>query len=156
MNALRTLREARSLTQADLARRAGLHKVHIYRLETGRQPASWAHLSRIADVLGTSADAVLGRGDSPALTQDELSRKDRALLDAMKHHAEQIIGEPVLRLSGGWHHLAEMAWLGDLFRLRDNFPVCAVTDESHEPQPPAPPDWYTGWQSRRQIAKAGG
>lgn len=154
MNALRKLREARGLTQADLARRAGLHEVTISTLERRRLSVHWARLSRLADVLGVTTDAVLGRGDLPALTRDELSRKDRALLDAMKHHAEQLLGPQVLKLVGGWHQLAEMAWLGDLFRMRDDNPVCASRPPS-EPGPAAPADWFTGWQSKRQIARAG-
>lgn len=155
MTALRTLRLARRLSQRELGQRAGVLKDYVSAWEHGRQPLAWGRLSRIADVLNVTTDAVLGRGEPPAATVDALAARDRQLLDAMKHHAEQLLGPQVLRLAGGWHHVAEMAWLGDLFRIRNNFPVCADA-RPEEPQPPAPPEWYTGWQSQRQIAKAGG
>ncbi len=48
---LKSLREERSLTQAELARRAGLLQSHISRLEAGRHSPSMKTLQKLADAL---------------------------------------------------------------------------------------------------------
>lgn len=53
---LRTLREAANLSVAELAERAGLHRVHVHQLEAGKRAPSWATVCRLADALGVKTD----------------------------------------------------------------------------------------------------
>ncbi len=56
---LRELRLAAGLTQAELARRTGIHRPNIARVEAGRQTPSLETLARIANAIGVSTTHVL-------------------------------------------------------------------------------------------------
>lgn len=56
---LRALRVAAGLTQAELARRTGIHRPNIARVEAGRHTPSLETLSRLADAIGVPATRVL-------------------------------------------------------------------------------------------------
>lgn len=66
---LRELRLAASLTQADLAERAGLHLHGLTKLEQGDREPSWATAVALADALGVSCeefrDAANDQADTP-------------------------------------------------------------------------------------------
>jgi transcriptional regulator with XRE-family HTH domain len=68
--AVRQHRVAAGLTQAELAERAGLAFETISRVEGGREPPSLRTAMSLADALGASLDAVVGR------TSAQLSRKE--------------------------------------------------------------------------------
>lgn len=64
---LKAAREARGLTQAELAERAGMAAVHVSHLETGVKPnPAVPTLVRLATALRCSADYLLGLGDGAA------------------------------------------------------------------------------------------
>jgi transcriptional regulator with XRE-family HTH domain len=54
---LRELREAAGLTQAQLAERAGLHKLTVAKLEQGIREPSWATVLVLSDALGLECTA---------------------------------------------------------------------------------------------------
>ena len=56
---LRELRLAAGLTQAELARRTGIHRPNIARVEAGRHTPSLDTLARIANAIGVSTTHVL-------------------------------------------------------------------------------------------------
>ena len=53
---LRVYRDLRGLTQGDLAARAGVNRVTVAEIETGRKQGSVAALRRLADALGIALD----------------------------------------------------------------------------------------------------
>lgn len=53
---LREIRDARGLTQAELAELAGLTRVGLAQLEIGRRSPSWETVVALADALAISAD----------------------------------------------------------------------------------------------------
>lgn len=55
-NALRVYRDFRGLTQAALANTAGVNRVTVAEIETGRKQGSVATLRALADALGVSLD----------------------------------------------------------------------------------------------------
>lgn len=63
--ALRAARERAGLTQVQLAERAGLTQRQISGYEAGENVAGGVILVRLADALGVSTDALLGRGTAP-------------------------------------------------------------------------------------------
>ncbi len=59
--ALKTLREAKGLTQGELAERAGLHRVYVTQLEIGVETnPTLDTLERLAKALGVPASELLG------------------------------------------------------------------------------------------------
>jgi DNA-binding XRE family transcriptional regulator len=56
---LKAFRLAAGLTQAELARRTGIHRPNIARVEAGRHTPSLETLSRIANAIGVSPTEVL-------------------------------------------------------------------------------------------------
>lgn len=152
MNALRRIRKARRLTLAEVARRAGLTPERVCQIEAGTKvPKTWGRLARLADVLGVTADEVLGRVPPRAalVPIDALAREDRELLDKMRDDAEQLLGPRVLALIGGWRGIARMSWLGLLTRARHN-----GLDRPHAPAPEAQQVFEDATKRRRQIAAA--
>ncbi len=63
---LRSSRELRGLSQADLAVKSGLQASAISHFETGRRSPSFDNLRRLADALSITTDYLLGRVDDPA------------------------------------------------------------------------------------------
>jgi len=60
---LRTARERRSLSQAELATKTGLQPAAISHFETGQRAPSFENLKRLSDALNISVDYLLGRID---------------------------------------------------------------------------------------------
>ena len=56
---VRVIREWRGLTSAELARRAGLHRVQVHDIETGKSAGSFQTLRRIAGALDVMLDDVV-------------------------------------------------------------------------------------------------
>lgn len=64
---LRTARERLGLSQAALARAAGLAREHVSRIEDGQKPNPFvASVWKLAQVLGVSMDVLCGRRETPA------------------------------------------------------------------------------------------
>jgi transcriptional regulator with XRE-family HTH domain len=61
---LKNAREIRTLTQSDLASRAGLQPSAVSHFESGTRKPSFANLRRLADALNVSTDYLLGRADA--------------------------------------------------------------------------------------------
>lgn len=59
---LKALRLEAGLTQAELARRTGIHRPNIARVEAGRHTPSLETLSRLANAIGVPASKVLSQG----------------------------------------------------------------------------------------------
>ncbi len=74
---LRAARELRSLSQADVAERAGLQPSAVSHYETGTRRPSFRNLRRLAEAMEVTTDYLVGRVDSP---------------EGAGHH-----GEPLLR-----------------------------------------------------------
>lgn len=55
---VRRYRRQQGLTQAELARRMGVHRVYVTRIESGRVGISAATLVRLAEALGVSLEAL--------------------------------------------------------------------------------------------------
>jgi DNA-binding XRE family transcriptional regulator len=55
-NPVRVTREWRGITGAELARRAGMHRVQVHEIETGAKTGSVQSLKRIAEALGVPLD----------------------------------------------------------------------------------------------------
>lgn len=60
---LRFAREARQLTQSELAQRANLQPSAVSHFETGGRAPSFDNLKRLADALDVTTDFLLGRAD---------------------------------------------------------------------------------------------
>ena len=62
-----TEREAKGLSQAELAEKAGLQPSAISHFEAGRRSPSIENLTRVADGLSVTVDFLLGRQSTPGL-----------------------------------------------------------------------------------------
>ena len=58
---LKNMRENRGLSQSELAEKAGFQPSAISHFETGRRNPSFDNLRKLADMLNTSIDSLLGR-----------------------------------------------------------------------------------------------
>jgi XRE family transcriptional regulator, regulator of sulfur utilization len=57
---LKTLRQEKKMSQYELARRAGVSRVHVKRLEEGRSDPTVGMVTRLAKALGVSLAELLG------------------------------------------------------------------------------------------------
>ena len=65
---LRAARELRSLSQAELAEKAGLQPSAISHFEGENRSPSFDNLKRLADALDVTTDYLIGRSDSPSVS----------------------------------------------------------------------------------------
>lgn len=81
---LRAAREAKDLSQADLAQRTGLQPSAISHFETGRRSPSFDNLRVLADALSVTTDYLIGRDqiDAPAGPNAERMFRDYSQLSA--------------------------------------------------------------------------
>ena len=90
---LRTARELRKLSQAELAKEADLQPSAISHFETAGRSPSFDNLKRLADALKVTTDYLIGRSDEPALSSattgrlfrhaEKLSSADLEMLEQM-------------------------------------------------------------------------
>ena len=89
---LRKEREARGLSQSELAEKAGLQPSAISHFELGRRTPSFDNLKRVADALSVTVDYLLGRqpqhaNAGPAVEQlfrhfEQLSTSDQEVISS--------------------------------------------------------------------------
>lgn len=84
---LRKTREARGLTQADLAKKTGLQAAAISHFETAQRAPSFDNLRKLSDALNVSVDYLLGRIDEEQHGQG-ISAAPRA--QQLFRHAENL------------------------------------------------------------------
>jgi len=95
---LKTLRELRKLTQAELGSRAGMGAASISHFGTGQRTPSLDSLVKLADALGVSVDTLLGRAPVEAGAQLDpiflrASRADAQVLDTVRRVTAALLGE---------------------------------------------------------------
>ncbi len=93
---LKSLRELRQLTQAELGRRAGMGSASVSHFETGQRAPSLESLVRLADALEVSVDVLLGRIAVEASTQVDpvflrASRASTATRDTIRKVTEALL-----------------------------------------------------------------
>ena len=83
---LRSLREARGLSQDDMEERLALGNGQLYRYETGKAEPSAEVLVRIAEEFEVTVDYLLGLVESPHdnLSAQDLSAEEQELLAAFR------------------------------------------------------------------------
>jgi len=70
---IRQLRKAKKMTQTQLARKVGVHYIHIGRYERGKSDPNAYFLLRLARALGVTLDfLVYGKKPEPLLVDEEL------------------------------------------------------------------------------------
>jgi transcriptional regulator with XRE-family HTH domain len=95
---LRKLRETRSLTQAELGKRAGMAAASVSHFETGQRAPSLDSLVKLADALEVSVDTLLGRGSFESQVRVDpiflkASRASARTLDTIKKITNALLSE---------------------------------------------------------------
>lgn len=93
---LKSLRELRGLTQAEVGARAGLAAAAVSHFETGQRAPSIESLVRLADALDVSVDVLLGRrGGDESRDVDPLflraSKASTSTLDTIRKITEALL-----------------------------------------------------------------
>lgn len=152
---LRAARLASGLTQAEVARAAGVKPKNVSQWER-RPPRFWGHIVRVCDLLAISADEMLGRV-LPERVVDAISAADRRLLDALERQAKEMFGATFIERAGGWRRVVTYGWMGYLSRCRDDSIRTSEYDLPMLPTPRLvpgyPENWFKGWEGPRQKAR---
>jgi len=88
---LRTARELRKLSQAELAEKADLQPSAVSHFESGRRSPSFQNLKALADSLQVTTDYLIGR-------TNDLNMSDAASIKLFRH-AEKMSGEDLETLT---------------------------------------------------------
>jgi len=82
---LRNLRQARKLTQSDVARAVGVDRSHLSKIETGVDIPGRSALTGLAAFFGVSLDWLLtGEESAGAAGRDRLTEEERVLLSCWR------------------------------------------------------------------------
>lgn len=92
---IKSARKAEGYSQRELAERAGLHYRTIQNWESGRLPKSLDPVFRVAQVLGTTAEALLGPADQYVIEAGEKGGA-RAARDV-----DELVSEVIGLFAGG-------------------------------------------------------
>ena len=92
---IKTARKAEGYSQRDLAELAGLHYRTIQNWESGRLPKSLDPVMRVAQVLGTTAEALLSESDQYVIEAGERGGAQAA------RNVEALVGEVMGLFAGG-------------------------------------------------------
>lgn len=128
---LRRLREERGLTQAALARRAGIDRSHVLRIEDGtfKHPRP-QNLEKLARALNVEVDELTGRSVIRQITPYDSNPKYRELIDALEEADEDDRAE-ILRHTIWAAHRAN--------RKQSAAPTGDFGGEQSAASPPPPP-----------------
>lgn len=85
---LRELRESLGYSRREIAQKIGIAESQIVRYEIGENDASGDVLSRLAKMLGVSADYLLGLTDTPGSIQDSTLQPDEVALIAARRRGD--------------------------------------------------------------------
>jgi transcriptional regulator with XRE-family HTH domain len=101
---LRSLRELRGLTQADLAKRADMTAASVSHFETGQRAPSLESLVNLAEALQVSVDVLLGRASvESGATVDpvflQASRADAQTLETLRRVTAAVLAGADIRAS---------------------------------------------------------
>lgn len=88
---VRELREARSLSQPQLARRSRIARSHLWGIENGQFVPGIATLQRISNALGVGVSRFLTKSDSEMLLEDSFIQSVRPLLPLLTIPNRQLI-----------------------------------------------------------------
>lgn len=91
---LRTAREARELSQGELATKAGLQASAVSHFETGTRKPSFDNLKRLADALRVTTDYLLGRAaemEATVATANRLHRHYAGLSAEYQEMADEFV-----------------------------------------------------------------
>lgn len=83
-NRIRALREAKGLSQRDLARRMGLTGPEVHKLEHGYRRLTAAHLDLLTGILGEDAATIAGWGPAPMPEATQLDRIETMLRELLE------------------------------------------------------------------------
>lgn len=117
---LKALREAKALSQQDLARLAGVSQSLIVKSERGLSAPRSEKLDRLAVALDTTIDYLYGRGFEhlePAAATAQMAfdvfARDPAFTDEQRERCRRALGHPdAPKTARAWRSLAEMLDLG--------------------------------------------
>jgi transcriptional regulator with XRE-family HTH domain len=88
---LRTARELRKLSQAELAEKADLQPSAVSHFESGRRSPSFQNLKALADALQVTTDYLIGRTNEPNVSH--------AVSQKLYRHAEKMSDEDLQTLT---------------------------------------------------------
>ncbi|MFC1765161.1 helix-turn-helix domain-containing protein [Planctomycetota bacterium] len=91
-NNLKKIRQSKSLSQSDMAKRTGLHPAAISHFETGERKPSLDNLIRLADALSVSTDFLLERDVARASSATGKLFRD---FEKLPHHDQEVIQDMV-------------------------------------------------------------
>lgn len=95
MKNLKALRTARGLTQAELAKKVGTKTINITRYENCQREADYATLIKVADILNTTTDYLIGRESAapppPNDADSELRERLRRLSPKLREELDAIL-----------------------------------------------------------------
>lgn len=94
---LRMAREAKGLSQTELAERTGFQPSAISHFETGRRSPSFDNLRRLADALSVAVDYLLGRVDQPKSAGPKVQQLFRDF-DEMSQRGQELVADFVKML----------------------------------------------------------
>jgi transcriptional regulator with XRE-family HTH domain len=86
---LRFLRAEADLTQAELAKRAGMHLHGLIKLERGEREPQWASVLALAEALGVDCRAFVGSTDGQALGAGERGRPKKETGETPKQKSKR-------------------------------------------------------------------
>ena len=87
---LKKVRQARGMTQKQVAEYIGVSKQTITAYETGTREPDLTKLIALAEAIGTTPDVLLGREKAPALNEQELSEQDQQIVSLLPFVPEAV------------------------------------------------------------------
>lgn len=99
-NRIKELRSKLNWSQAELAYKIGTDSTTISRWETNRIKVSQGYIVKLAKVLGTSADYLLGETDNPVVQNSTIENKQSVPRMRKEHSLEENRGMVIYKANG--------------------------------------------------------
>lgn len=78
------LRQEKGITQAEMARRIGIHRGTYSNYESGKRQPDYEILEKLTHVHGVTFDYIFGRSDVPTMTERQEAEIERELDELME------------------------------------------------------------------------
>jgi len=141
---IKEMRNKRKMSGPQLAAMLNITPTHLYDIEKERRRIHAEMLSKIADILGTSTDYLVGRTNDPSppspSTKDHNMKPNSNLITELVEETAKLPEDQQELVAGGWKWALDVVRRQETYKTKSEQPPRVTEEESKYPSTKEPPE----------------